>query len=174
MKIRATESNSGRIHIKRAGNENVPGINVWVEPVGLDGKPGKWVEIHDGNKAAVALVERHRMAGSIEVQGFIKRKSSAITQCAADPRCTQPIMSKSLNMCHHHMMKLYRAIDKSKTPEELAVAEDKLEKAIVAADKQNESSKASAKTANARIEKAEKKPVVKKPVRKKTRKPRKK
>ena len=172
MKIRATESNPGRIHIKRAGDGNVPSVNLWIEPVGLDGKPGKWVEIHDSNKAALALVERHRQAGSIEVEGFIKRKSSAITQCAADPRCTQPIVSKELNMCHHHMMKLHRAVDKAKTPEQLAVAEDILEKAVNAAEKQNESSKVSAKAANAKIEKAEKEPKVKKPARKRARKPR--
>ena len=174
MKIRATESNPGRIHIKRAGDGNVPSINIWLEPVPLDGTPGKWIEIHESNEAAVALVERHRLAGSIEVQGFIKRKSSTITQCAGDPRCTQPIVNKELNMCHYHMMKLHRGVDMAKTPEQLTVAEDKLEKAVIAAGEQSENSKTSAKSVNAKIEKAENDPVVKKPVRKKTRKTRKK
>lgn len=155
MKVRATKASPGRMHIK------VPGaIAKWIEPVGLDGKPGKWTELPDGNPAIDALVDRYHGAGHLEVEGRVTFRSFEITQCAGSPNCTEPIASKEFNLCYHHLMKLLGGVDKARTDEQAAVAEDKVQKAAKAAEKANASAK------NKQESQKKKKTAAKKPAKK--------
>jgi len=157
MKIRATKASPGAIKIKVNGV-----VSKWIQPIGLDGKPGKWVDIPDGNEEVDRKVALYRNGGQIEVEGFVKMRPSIITQCAGSPNCTEPIANKDVNMCHHHTMKLYNAADKAKEDDAIAIAESKIEKAEIAAEKETEKVKSSAKTANNRTKKSEEKKTQKK------------
>jgi hypothetical protein len=140
MKVRATKAMPGRLHIKVIGT-----VSKWIEPFPLDGKPGKWVDLPDGNADVDKLVDMYHEGGQLEVSGRVTFRSFQITQCAGSPNCTEPIASKDFNLCYHHMMKLYRGLDKSKTDEEVAVAEDKIAKAAEQAEKDNAKSQDLAK-----------------------------
>jgi len=155
MKIRATKANPGRIQIKG------PGVKKWVEPIGPDGKPGKWIDVPDNVPQVDATVNKFRDGGQIEVQGFVKLRSAVITQCAGDPRCPDQIVDKTLNMCYHHAMKLYRAEEKARTDEAVALAVDAIKKAQASAEKDNEKSKTTISASNSRVKKTVKKKVVK-------------
>ena len=159
MKVRATLASPGRIKIKGQG------VSKWVEPVGLDGKPREWVELPD-NEAVRAMVEKYRTGGQIEVQGFVKMRSSVIVQCAGDPSCPDSIVDKKLGMCYHHAMKLYRDADRAKSDEALALAEAKIEKLTNEAMKAKEAAEKSASMANEKAEKAAKAKAAKKAVKK--------
>jgi len=155
MKIRATKANPGRIKIKG------PGVNLWVEPFGNDGKPGKWIEVPDNVPQVDAIVNKFRDGGHIEVQGFVKMRSPVITQCAGDPRCQDEIVDKTLNMCYHHAMKLYRAEERARTDETVALAVSEITKARDLAEKENDKSKKTVSASNSRAKKTVKKKVAK-------------
>lgn len=165
MKIRATEASPGVIHFKFPKGPGFPGINKWVQPFRLDGKPGEWIDIPDSNVAACNHARRYREGGQLEIQNFTKVKSFVITQCAGSPNCTMPIVDKSLNMCYHHAMKLISAVDRAREDDVLAVALGKLDEAKAAAREANGIAEEDTKKEGVRAKKAdatEKKPAAKK------------